>query len=91
MGTYYSNSVGDCFRIILDTGIEIDVIIGDIKQDIHTDSQNMYVPINGNVLEFIVDTGLLSPEVKKRGTVSYLEQFKGNIKEIKKYREIYTL
>lgn len=91
MGTYYSNNVGDRFHVTLDTGREIDVIIGDVKQDVHTDSENMYVPINGNMLEFIVDTDVLSSEIKKRGTVSYLEQFKGNIKEIKKYIEIYYL
>ena len=92
MGTYYAENVGDRFRITLDTDNEITVIIGDIKQDIHTDYFNQYTPIydengiffSGNVLEFIVDTYVLPKIPRRLGTVSYFDYLKGNIKTIER-------
>lgn len=92
MGTYYAENVGDRFKITLDTDNEITVIIGDIKQDIHTDYFNQYTPIydensiffSGNVLEFIVDTDVLPKIPRRLGTVSYFDNLKGNIKSIER-------
>lgn len=92
MGTYYSKNVGDRFKITLDTDNEITVIIGDIKQDAHTDYFNQYTPIydengiffSGNVLEFIVDTDVLPKIPRRLGTVSYFDYLKGNIKSIER-------
>lgn len=92
MGTYYAENVGDRFKITLDTDNEITVIIGDIKQDVHTDYFNQYTPIydengiffSGNVLEFIVDTDTLPKIPRKLGTVSYFDNLKGNIKSIER-------
>lgn len=70
VGTYYSKDVGKEMRITLEDGKKINVIIGDIKQDIHTDKNNQYVPVNGNIVEFIVDTDKLDPLTKKLGDVS---------------------
>lgn len=92
MGTYYAENVGDRFKITLDTDNEITVIIGDIKQDIHTDYFNQYTPIydengiffSGNVLEFIVDTDVLPKVPRRLGTVSYFNYLKGNIKSIER-------
>lgn len=92
MGTYYAKNVGDRFKITLDTDNEITVIIGDIKQDIHTDYFNQYTPIydengiffSGNVLEFIVDTDVLPKVPRRLGTVSYFNYLKGNIKSIER-------
>lgn len=92
MGTYYAENVGDRFNITLDTDNEITVIIGDIKQDIHTDYFNQYTPIydengiffSGNVLEFIVDTDVLPKIPRRLGTVSYFDNLKGNIKSIER-------
>ena len=92
MGTYYAENVGDRFRITLDTDNEITVIIGDIKQDAHTDYFNQYTPIydengiffSGNVLEFIVDTDVLPKIPRRLGTVSYFDYLKGNIKTIER-------
>lgn len=70
MGTYYSKNVGKEMRITLEDGKEIYVIIGDIKQDIHMDKNNQYVPVNGNIVEFIVDVNKLDPLTKKLGNVS---------------------
>lgn len=92
MGTYYSDNVGDTFKITLDNDTSFNVIIGDIKADCHTDSQNMYSPVydeNGdfvsaNVIEFIVDTNKLDRSVTKLGTVSAYDNFKGNIIKIER-------
>ena len=92
MGTYYSDNIGDTFKITLDNDTSFNVIIGDIKADCHTDSQNMYSPVydnNGNlisakVIEFIVDTNTLDRSVTKLGTVSAYDNFKGNIVKIER-------
>ena len=92
MGTYYSDNIGDTFKITLDNDTSFNVIIGDIKADCHTDSNNMYSPVynqNGNfvsanVIEFIVDTKKLDRSVKRLGTVSAYDDFKGNIVKIER-------
>ena len=92
MGTYYSNNIGDTFKITLDTGISFDVMIGDIKADEHTDDSHKYSPIYNNkgnliyanVIEFIVDTQTLDNQVRKLGTISGYDKFKGNIVSIEK-------
>ena len=92
MGTYYSDNVGDTFKITLDNDTSFNVIIGDIKADCHTDSKNMYSPVydqNGNfvsanVIEFIVDTKELDRSVKKLGTIEAYDDFKGNIVKIER-------
>ena len=92
IGTYYSDNIGDTFKITLDNDTSFNVIIGDIKADCHTDSQNMYSPvydnngnlISANVIEFIVDTNKLDRSVKKLGTVSAYDDFKGNIVKIER-------
>jgi hypothetical protein len=70
VGTYYANEVGKELRITLDNGFVFYAMVGDIKMDIHTDANNQYVPINGNIVEFIVDTDKLDPLTKKLGDVS---------------------
>lgn len=45
-------------------------MVGDIKQDIHTDANNQYVTMNGNIMEFIVDVDKLDELTKKLGDVS---------------------
>lgn len=92
MGTYYSDNVGDTFKITLDNDTSFNVIIGDIKADCHTDSKNMYSPIydedgnfvSANVIEFIVDTKKLDKSVKKLGTIEAYDDFKGNIIKIER-------
>lgn len=92
IGSYYSETVGERLKIKLDSGNEFTVIISDIKKDEHTDSSNRYSPVydkdgdfySANVLEFIVDKSQLHSMVKTLGTVSYYEEFKGNITSIEK-------
>ena len=76
----------------MDNNNEFTVIISDLKKDEHTDSSNRYSPVydeNGefysaNVLEFIVDTDQLHSMVTTLGTVSYYDEFEGNIISIER-------
>jgi hypothetical protein len=70
VGSYYANEVGKELKITLDNGFVFYAMVGDIKMDIHTDANNQYVPINGNIVEFIVDIDKLDPMTKKLGDVS---------------------
>lgn len=79
LGTFYAQSAGEKFHIVLDSGVEFDVITGDIKSDAHTDSKHQHR--NGNIVEFIVDTKLISRECRVRGDMSYAG-FEGKILEI---------
>ena len=80
LGTYYGN-VGDRFRITLDTGKTFTAIMGDVKDNAHTDSKNQHK--EGNIVEFIVDGDYLSKLVWYHGDVSYAG-FKGKISSIEK-------
>jgi hypothetical protein len=94
MGTYYSDRVGERFRITLDSGDVFTVRIGDIKNPLHTDIYNMYTPVkdssgkfySANVIEFIVDTDKLDPHAAKLGTVSCLTGLGGNIAKVEKLK-----
>jgi len=81
VGTFYADEVGKELLIEFEDGQRIKAIVGDIKQDKHTDPTNRYVPINGNIVEFIVDIEKLDPEVVRRGDVSWLG-LNGKIKSI---------
>lgn len=74
LGTYYG-TVGDRFKITLDTGIEFEAIMGDVKDNRHTDETNRYVPSNGNLIEFIVETDDLPRLARRMGDVSYVDEF----------------
>lgn len=85
LGTYYSDTIGDCFLITLDTGDSFKAMVGDVKDDKDTDSTNRYRPMEygkGNIVEFIVDTKSLDSFTRKMGTVSVIEGFGGNIQSI---------
>ena len=92
MGTYYSDNIGDKFRITLEGDKTFDVMIGDVKADIHTDKNNMYSPVynsNGtfksaNVIEFIIDAKSIDRKVKLMGDVSAYDEFAGNIVKIER-------
>lgn len=71
VGTFYAEECGKKLIITLENGTCINVITGDIKQDIHTDKNNQYVETNGNIVEFIVDKNKLNDLTRKMGDVSY--------------------
>ncbi len=89
LGKFYTESIGDRFQVTLDTGAEFTVILGDGKNPIDCDKDNMYAPcVNydgekcANVLEFIVDNNVLSADVYGYGSIDYIDKFKGNISKM---------
>ena len=87
LGSYYADHIGDRFIITLDTGVEIPVIVGDLKADKHTDATNRYTLTEDgrkNILEFVVDTQSLPEMARKMGDVSYVSGFRGNVRSIER-------
>ena len=70
VGSYYSTQIGQELLIVLEDGKVLNAMVGDLKQDRHTDSSNRYVEGNGNIVEFIVDTDVLSKDSIRSGDVS---------------------
>lgn len=83
LGTYYSNGYGEEFIITLNNGKQLNVMVGDIKANRHTDSTNRYIVRNGNIVEFIVDTNMLNNMSRRMGNVSY-SGLHGGITKIEK-------
>lgn len=84
MGSFYATKCGDMFDITLSTGKIIKVIIGDLKQDIHTDDMNQY-SASGNILEFIVDMEEVDSLVKYHGDMSHAGYY-GDIVKIEEVK-----
>ena len=82
MGSYYSTTIGDTFRLTTDTGVVFDIILCDGKSDRHTDSRHMYTVSNNCMVEFYVDMSTLNPDVKRKGSVGILSQFSGSIDKV---------
>lgn len=90
MGSYYTRTLGDLFRITTENGV-FNVIITDFKANAHTDSTHRYTTANNCVIEFYVDMGTLNPSIKRMGDCSYAEnRFKGKITKIEKVGNYFT-
>ncbi|WP_130861284.1 hypothetical protein [Bacilliculturomica massiliensis] len=75
LGTYYAKGSGERFRITFSSGKTITVMTGDIKSNRHTNETRQYCPRgdgSGNMVEFIVDTGQMSRDARRRGDLSCL-------------------
>lgn len=84
IGTGFGAEVGDQIDVVLDE-TTIHCVVGDIKKDIHTDSANMQVAHNGNVVEFIVDTSVLDDYVASSGDISNVPGFSGDVNKLVVY------
>lgn len=84
LGTAYGSDIGAVYRITFENGTVFTAVLGDIKADIHTDSSNMYIEHNGNIVEFIVDSKTLYSEAKYHGDISYIEGFDSAVVKIEK-------
>ena len=82
-GTYYGQA-GTELQIVLENGTVFDAIMGDVKANAHTDSQNRQHAKDGSVVEFLVSTKDLDSTIRKMGDCSYssVNNFKGNIVDI---------
>ena len=82
MGSYYSTTIGDKFRLTTDTGAVFDIMLCDAKSDLHTDSRHMYTVFNKCMVEFYVDTTKLNSYAKRMGSLGVLPQFSGSIVKV---------
>lgn len=84
VGTYYTSVVGTQLEIELSTGRTFKAIVGDIKDNRHTDKMNRQHNIDGSVLEFLVDTKHMDKFSKKMGDVSHADKadLKGDVVSI---------
>lgn len=86
VSTYYASKCGEELIVVLEDGSQFEAIVGDIKQNLHTNSTNQYTPINsnyGNVVEFIVDKTSLYKKARISGDISDIG-LQGNIAKILK-------
>lgn len=79
VGTAFGVGVGDYIDVTLDTGAVLHCIVGDMKQNAHVGANRMQVSGNGNVVEFIVETGKLDIDVKRSGDISNISGFEGDV------------
>ncbi len=78
LGMAYTNTIGETFEVELSSGKRIDCMIGDIKHPRDTDPSMRYIPINGNIVEFIIDETVMDPNIQPGGDISPLG-FEGSV------------
>ena len=74
---------GDKFKISLESGKSINVILGDEKDDKDV-VDGVYHPENNSLIEFLVETNNLNEKVKQMGDCSYIPELSGKIVRIQK-------
>ena len=86
LGSYYSTSIGDRFKVVLSSGNTFTAILGDGKWDGDCDSKCMYMPCTdysgkkvGNLMEFVIDEETINPAVYEYGSIEVIEGFEGDI------------
>lgn len=87
MGTgWLESGCGERFLVTLESGAQFTITVGDIKADCHTDATHRFRACGGgaNVLEFIVDTDVLSSEAVQAGTVSVYPALSGNLQSLER-------
>ena len=82
VGTGWGLKVGDTALIVCENGNSFEVVIGDIKSNAHTKSDNKTTASNGCRCEFIVDMKNLNATVKNKGNVATLKKYSGYITNV---------
>jgi hypothetical protein len=72
MGTFYAQDIGQTYIVAFADGTQIKVIVGDVKDDRHTDSNNQYHSVDGSIVEFIIDKKIMSEKVIQTGDCSWV-------------------
>ena len=86
VGTACNAEVGDIGEIILENGVSIPVIIGDIKDDRDTQANNLITSANGCASEFIVDYWSVPYEIRDSGSMSNCyDEWQSKVVQIKIY------
>ena len=84
VGTGWGLSVGNIALITCDNGNKFEVVIGDIKANIHTLADNKTTLSNNCRCEFIVDSKKLNSKVRSSGNVAVLQQYSGYVVNVQK-------
>ena len=84
VGTGWGLSVGDIALVTCENGNNFEVIIGDIKANTDTNSDNKTTSANNCRCEFIVDMNELNSNIKISGNVAVLKQYSGYVTNIQK-------
>lgn len=88
LGSYYTTTIGTKVDLVMCNGAVVPCIVGDVKADCHTDTQNQQHSVDGSVVEFIVATDNLSDQVRLMGDISYADdRLMGEIMAIRIYLE----
>lgn len=88
IGSYFNCKVGQFIDVVLSDGEILECIVGDAKQDIHTDSDNLH-GLSGDTVEFIVDEKVLKSTTEVDGNISYVSDvFDGKVVEIRTYDHV---
>lgn len=86
MGSYFTKAVGQYIDIILENGTVIPCILGDQKDDNHTDKLHIAHVSDGSIVEFIVDKECLNDVPKKMGNISFChEEWNSPVAQVKIY------
>ena len=85
IGNYFETKVGQLVEVELSSGGKFKAVVADIKNNIHTDEENLQHVKDGSVLEFVIDKAKLNPIIRKMGDCSYSKEnnFKDNVISIK--------
>lgn len=70
VGSYFNTSIGQYIDLILENGVVIECIMGDLKADIHTEDNNIFTTLNKCCSEFIIDKDSLDAFVASTGNIS---------------------
>ena len=86
LGSAFGSEIGSKYAITLSNGKTFLAILADQKADADTIADNTR-DRNGAVVEFIVDAEMLPQTVKQSGSIGALEQFGGEVIEIRGLKE----
>ena len=84
VGTGWGVNVGDVVLITCENGNSFEAVIGDIKNDSDTKSDNKTTASNNCRCEFIVDMDNLNSTIRLSGNVAALEQYNGYVVNVQK-------
>lgn len=84
VGTGWGLWVGDVAIVTCENGNTFKVMVGDIKDDSHTDAANKTTVSNGCRCEFIVDVEKIDATARKLGNMATLSKYSGYVVNIEK-------
>lgn len=88
VGTFYAEDIGRKLDIVMENGAVLKCIVGDVKNNIHTDELNQQHTVDKSVIEFIINKSKVSDEILYGGDISAVHKdFLGEIKLIRKYKK----